>query len=115
MLSGIRLFNHVKTFNSWQLPHITIQPLIPVVNHKEHIILGSNTSQNRKNRHLQITSQIGIGLNSSACPYQGYGQINGVATLLRNKYASTLRVMSQGSPCCQNCQDYFIVLDICLV
>ena len=37
-----------------------------------------------------------------------------VATLLRSKYASILRVMSQGYTC-QYCQDfYFIVLDICL-
>ena len=40
----------------------------------------------------------------------------GVATLLRNKYASILRVISYGCTCSQNCQDfYFIVLDICLV
>ena len=37
-----------------------------------------------------------------------------VATLLRNKYASILRVISYGITC-QNCQDfYFVVLDICL-
>ena len=37
-----------------------------------------------------------------------------VATLLRNKYASILRVMSLGSTC-QNCQKIcFIILDIFL-
>ena len=36
-----------------------------------------------------------------------------VATLLRNKYASILRMMSQGRTCSQSCQDYcFIVLAI---
>ena len=30
--------------------------------------------------------------------------------LLRNKYASILRVMSLGSTCFQNCQDFFILL-----
>ena len=39
-----------------------------------------------------------------------------VATLLRNKVTSILRVISSGSTCSQNCQDfYFIVPDIWLV
>ena len=36
-----------------------------------------------------------------------------ITSLLINKYASILRVMSQYSTCCRNCQEfYFIVLDI---
>ena len=38
-----------------------------------------------------------------------------VATLLRSKYAIILRVMSQDSTCCQNCQYFYCIdLDICL-
>ena len=37
-----------------------------------------------------------------------------VATLVRCKDASTLRVMSEDSVCSLNCQDFFVSLDICL-
>ena len=67
-LLDIRLFNiepvrnvYVKTYNSWLLPHITIQPFTLVVNLYEHIILGCITSHIVK-RHLQITLQISVGL-----------------------------------------------------
>ena len=66
---------YVKICNSWLLPHITVQPLIPVVYLQEHIILSCITSHNvKKTSTNHITNQYWI--SSSACPYLGYGQSN---------------------------------------
>ena len=50
-----------KTYNSWLLLYITIQPLTPIVNLKGTYSLTTSHLAIIK-RHLQITSQIDTGL-----------------------------------------------------
>ncbi len=77
-LSGIRLSNlapvrNVETYNSWLLPHITIQPhqcgSLITYNSRLHHIPQS------QRRHLQSHHK-SIWVSSSACPHQGHGQSN---------------------------------------
>ena len=59
--------NTVKTCTSWLLPHTTIQPLTPVMNIKEHIILDCIISHNHKDdiyksHHKSVSTGLALQL-----------------------------------------------------
>ena len=67
---------YINIYNSWLLPHITIQLLAPVAICMEHIILDCFTSHNHEKTSTNHITNL-YWISSSAWPYQCYGLGNG--------------------------------------